>query len=95
MRRIGTVVLACALAFSGEALARSRDWHGPVYSCYWNVEWEQAGRVLWFRTAASSQAQFATSGGLDVRLPLSGDEQSRGVSRLGPFGAEKNAYSFP
>ena len=36
MRRIGTVVLACALTFSGKALARSRDWHGPVYSCYWN-----------------------------------------------------------
>jgi len=35
MRRIGTVVLACALAFSGEALARSAPWHGPVYSCYW------------------------------------------------------------
>jgi hypothetical protein len=37
IRRIGTVLLACALSFGGEALARSHgNWGGYVYQCYWS-----------------------------------------------------------
>jgi hypothetical protein len=37
MRRIGTVLLACALSFGGEALVRPHgNWGGPVYQCYWS-----------------------------------------------------------
>jgi hypothetical protein len=36
MRRIGIVVLACALSFGGEALARSHgNQSSPIYPCYW------------------------------------------------------------
>jgi len=35
--RIGTVLLACALSFGGEALARPHgNWGGYVNQCYWN-----------------------------------------------------------
>jgi hypothetical protein len=37
MLRVGIVLLACALSFSGDAQALTghRNWSGPVYSCYW------------------------------------------------------------
>ena len=36
MLRVGIVLLAYALSFSGEALARSaHPGASPVYSCYW------------------------------------------------------------
>jgi hypothetical protein len=37
LRRIGIVVLACALSFGGEAPAKSshRGQSSPVYWCYW------------------------------------------------------------
>ena len=37
MLRVGIVLLACALSFSGDAQAWTghRNWSGPVYSCYW------------------------------------------------------------
>ena len=37
MRRIGTVLVACALSFGGEALARPHgNQSSPIYQCYWN-----------------------------------------------------------
>ena len=38
MRRVATVLLACALSFSGQALARShRNQSSPVHQCYWDT----------------------------------------------------------
>jgi hypothetical protein len=37
MSRFLTLLLACALAFGGEASARpARNRSSPVYECYWN-----------------------------------------------------------
>jgi hypothetical protein len=38
MRRIGTVLLGCALSFGGEAMARphGNNQSSPIYQCSWN-----------------------------------------------------------